>query len=210
LIAGAHEGDRKLEIFILAIALFASTNVDDLFVLVGFFADPTFRSRDVAIGQYIGIAILFVFSLAGSLLSLVISRAYIGLLGIIAVAIGVKKLVEVLRNSRTDRQNAAPLNRLGKYAQSTTVALITLANGSDNIGVYMPAFAVHSGFQIVIFGVVFLLMTGLWCFLAYSLVHHPTIGAPVRQFGKPLAALVLIGIGILVMYEAGSFALIVH
>ena len=74
----------------------------------------------------------------------------------------------------------------------------------------MPAFAVHSGFQIVIFGVVFLLMTGLWCFLAYSLVHHPTIGAPVRRFGKPLAALVLIGIGILVMYEAGSFGLILH
>ena len=199
-----------MEIVILAIALFASTNVDDLFVLVGLFADPGFRSRDVAIGQYIGIAILFAVSLLGTILPLVIPHAYIGLLGIFAVALGVKKMAELLRNRGTDRQNAAPLNRLGKYARITTAALITLANGSDNIGVYMPAFAVHSGFQIVIFGVVFLLMTGLWCFLAYSLVHHPTIGAPVRRFGKPLAALVLIGIGILVMYEAGSFGLILH
>jgi hypothetical protein len=31
----------------LAIALFASTNVDDLFVLLGFFSDPKLRTRDI-------------------------------------------------------------------------------------------------------------------------------------------------------------------
>ena len=199
-----------METLSLAIALFASTNVDDLFVLIGFFADPRFRSRDVAIGQYIGIAILFAFSLLGSLLSLVIPRACIGLLGIVAVALGVKQLVGVLRNRQIERQGLTPAKRSDKYAGSATVALITLANGSDNIGVYLPAFAVHSGFQIVIFGTVFALMTGLWCLLAYSLVHHPAIGAPIRRFGSPIAALVLIGIGILVMYKAGSFRLFTH
>jgi hypothetical protein len=39
----------------LAIALFASTNIDDIFVLVGFFADARFRVRDILIGQYLGI-----------------------------------------------------------------------------------------------------------------------------------------------------------
>ena len=43
----------------LAIALFASTNLDDILLLVGFFADPTFRDRDIVIGQYAGIAALF-------------------------------------------------------------------------------------------------------------------------------------------------------
>ncbi len=32
-----------------------STNVDDIFVLIGFFADPKFRARDIVIGQYAGI-----------------------------------------------------------------------------------------------------------------------------------------------------------
>jgi cadmium resistance protein CadD (predicted permease) len=59
----------------LAIALFASTNVDDLFVLVGFFADPKVRARDIVIGQYAGITVLFVVSVVASLLSLVIPRS---------------------------------------------------------------------------------------------------------------------------------------
>ena len=52
----------------LAIALFASTNVDDVFVLVGFFADPKFRARDIVIGQYTGITALFGVSVVASLL----------------------------------------------------------------------------------------------------------------------------------------------
>lgn len=35
----------------LAILLFASTNVDDIFVLLGFFADPKYRTRDIVMGQ---------------------------------------------------------------------------------------------------------------------------------------------------------------
>jgi cadmium resistance protein CadD (predicted permease) len=36
----------------LGIVLFASTNFDDIFLLIGFFAYPRFRARNVAIGQY--------------------------------------------------------------------------------------------------------------------------------------------------------------
>ncbi len=74
----------------LAIALFASTNVDDVFVLVGFFADPKFHARDIVIGQYAGITALFGVSVVASLLSLVIPRAYLGLLGIAPILIGAK------------------------------------------------------------------------------------------------------------------------
>jgi cadmium resistance protein CadD (predicted permease) len=77
----------------LAIALFASTNVDDVLVLVGFFADPTFRDRDIVIGQYAGIAALFGVSVVASLLALVIPRAYLGLLGFAAILIGAKNLL---------------------------------------------------------------------------------------------------------------------
>jgi len=82
----------------LAIALFASTNIDDMFVLVGFFSDPKFRQKEVVTGQFVGIAVLFVLCLAGSLLTLVISRAYVGLFGIVPIALGVMKLVDLFRN----------------------------------------------------------------------------------------------------------------
>jgi cadmium resistance protein CadD (predicted permease) len=38
----------------LAVLLFASTNVDDIFVLIAFFSDRAFRAREVVAGQLLG------------------------------------------------------------------------------------------------------------------------------------------------------------
>lgn len=40
----------------LGTGLFVSTNIDGVFVLLGFFADPRFKAKHVVIGQYFGIA----------------------------------------------------------------------------------------------------------------------------------------------------------
>jgi cadmium resistance protein CadD (predicted permease) len=192
----------------LAIALFASTNVDDIFGLVAFFADPKFRPKDIVIGQYAGISALFAFSLFGSLLALVISRAYIGLFGIVAIGLGAKRLFDSYRNDQVPESPQHP--DTGRHTRIATVALFTLANGADNIGVYMPAFAIRSAFEIGIFAVIFAVMTGLWCFSAHWIVHHPKFGKPIRTYGHAVAPLVLIGIGASIMYEAGSLGLLVR
>ena len=185
----------------LAIVLFVSTNVDDLVVLVGFFAHPQFRARDVVAGQYAGLTVLFVVSAAGALLSLVIPNTYLGLLGIFPILIGIRKLL-ALRHEPV----AAGLRGTGRYGSIAGVALVTIANGGDNIGVYMPSFAVHSARQIVIIAVVFVLMTALWCMFAHWMVNHPRLGAPLRRFGHIIAPIVLIGLGILILHHAGTLA----
>jgi len=43
--------DSFLAFIGLAIVVFVSTNLDDVFVLIGFFADENFRARDVVVGQ---------------------------------------------------------------------------------------------------------------------------------------------------------------
>ena len=191
----------------LAIALFASTNVDDMFVLVGFFADPRFRPRDIVTGQYAGITALFALALLGSLLALVISRAYIGLLGFVAIALGAKRLFDLYRNCETKDSNLEHPDT-GRHTRVATVAFLTLANGADNLGIYMPAFAIRSPFQIGMFAVIFAVMTGLWCFFAHWIVNHPTFGKPIRRYGRRLAPLILMGIGVSILYEAGSFGLL--
>ena len=42
----------------LAVVLFVTTNIDDVFVLVSFFANRRFRGREITLGQYIGISSL--------------------------------------------------------------------------------------------------------------------------------------------------------
>jgi cadmium resistance protein CadD (predicted permease) len=185
----------------LAIVLFVSTNVDDLVVLVGFFAHPTFRARDVVAGQYVGLTVLFVLSAAGALLSLVIPNAYLGLLGIFPILIGIRKLV-ALRHERLETGGVIP----GSYGSVAGIALATIANGGDNIGVYVPAFAVHSASQIAIIAVVFVAMTATWCLLAHWMVNHPRLGAPLRRYGHIFAPVVLIGLGLLIVHGAGTIS----
>jgi cadmium resistance protein CadD (predicted permease) len=82
-----------------------------------------------------------------------------------------------------------------------------MANGGDNIGIYAPAFAIHSQDEIAVIALVFVAMTALWCFAAHSLVAHPTLGTPIRLYGHRVAPIVLIGLGILILYQAGNFGL---
>jgi cadmium resistance protein CadD (predicted permease) len=85
---------------------------------------------------------------------------------------------------------------------------VTIANGGDNIGIYMPTFAIRSSYEITVIALVFVVMTALWCFLAHSMVNHPKLGAPIRRYGHRVAPIVLVGLGILILYQAGSLALL--
>jgi cadmium resistance protein CadD (predicted permease) len=188
----------------LAIVLFVSTNVDDLVVLVGFFAHPRFRARDIVTGQYAGLAVLFTLSMAAALLSLVIPKAYLGLLGIFPILVGIRKLLELRHDPVRPASTKALGVTTGSFGNIASVALVTVANGGDNIGVYTPSFAVHSGGQVAIIALVFVVMTGLLCMLAHRMVSHPRLGTPLRGYGRVFAPLLLIGLGILIIHNAGS------
>lgn len=193
----------------LAITLFVSTNADDLVVLVGFFADHRFSVRDIVAGQYAGLAVLFVVSVAASLVSLVIPTVYLGLLGILPILIGWKKLVE-LRHHRAATDQPTSRGSSTSYANIHAVALVTIANGGDNIGIYTPAFAVSSGGQIAVIAAVFVAMTALWCLFAHWMVTHPRLGAPLRRYAHLLAPVILIGLGVAIIYNAGSVPWLLH
>jgi cadmium resistance protein CadD (predicted permease) len=194
----------------MAIVLFASTNVDDVFVLIGFFADPTFRARDIVFGQYIGIAALFSVSVVASLLSLVLPRAYVGLLGIVPILIGLKKLFDLYRKRDGTEESLEHHSDAGGNGRTAAVALVTMANGGDNIGIYTPSLAIQSSNEIAVIALIFVVMTALWCFLAHAMVNHPKLGLPIRRYGHRVAPVILIGLGVLILYQAGSFGLLLR
>lgn len=185
----------------VAIPLFTSTNLDDLFVLIGFFSDPRYRPRDIVIGQCLGIAALVLAALAGSLLSLVVAPAWLGLLGLVPILLGCRRLL-ALRSDDEDEDEDAPAS----LGNALAVAGVTLANGGDNLGITTPVFATSSTPRLVLFVAVFAAMVGLWLGLAHWLVHHPALGAPIRRIGRVATPFVLIGIGAMVLGEAGTVA----
>lgn len=188
----------------IAFVLFASTNVDDIFVLLSFFADRKYQARQVVVGQYLGVGVLVAVSIVASLVSLVLSPEYVGLLGILPILIGLKRLYD-LSKGRGDVDADVPRAGLGNVM---AVAAVTIANGGDNIGIYTPVFATSTWAEIVTYVVVFALMIAVWLGFSHWLVHHKSLGQPIRHFGPVLVPFVLIAIGIFVLYDAKSFSLI--
>jgi cadmium resistance protein CadD (predicted permease) len=168
------------------------------------FSRTRYRRSDIVTIQYAGIAILFGVSVAASLISLVLAPEYVGLLGLAPIAIGLKRLLE-LRRGGAEEAGAA----VNPGANIVAVAAVTVANGGDNIGIYTPLFAIRPAADIAIVAIVFVAMTAAWLFVAYRLTVHPRLGAPIRRYGPRVVPFFLIGLGIMILAEADTFALLV-
>ena len=192
----------------LGIVLFASTNVDDIFVLLGFFSDRRFTTRQIVAGQYGGIGALTAVSMIGSLISLILAPAYVGLLGLLPILIGIHKLWELRSGGNSPEDEELRAAGKGWLGRAATVAAVTAANGGDNIGIYTPLFASSTGAEIAVICMVFVLMTAVWLFLAHFLLNHRTLGAPIRRYGHRIVPFVLIALGLFILIDAGSLRLV--
>ena len=93
------------------------------------------------------------------------------------------------------------------HGNIVAIALVTIANGGDNISVYTPLFATRSAYEVLAIGCIFAVLTAVWLGAAHSLVNHPKLGAPIRRHGHRVVPFVLIALGILILYEAGTVTL---
>jgi cadmium resistance protein CadD (predicted permease) len=186
--------------------LFASTNIDDVFLLVAFFADARLRVRDVVIGQFAGIAALTAVSLALSLAAVAVAGQWVGLLGVLPLALGLYWAWRALRGRADDDADAAPAS--ARPMGAVAVAAVTIANGSDNVAAYVPLFASQTFWERALAVAVFAVMTGVWCLAAHWLVHHPRLGGPLRASARVALPIVLIALGVYIFVEAGSHELI--
>ncbi|GEA26887.1 hypothetical protein MiAbW_01447 [Microcystis aeruginosa NIES-4325] len=86
--------------------------------------------------------------------------------------------------------------------QTCGVAAITIANGSDNIGIYLPLFASNTLPNLVTIVSVFLILVGVWCFTAHQLTQLPAIANLITSHGSHFVPCVLIGLGVFMIKES--------
>ncbi len=172
---------------------FVVTNIDDLFILMLFFSQTGqgFKKRHVVIGQYLGFSALILVSLLGYAGSLFLPRQAIAILGIFPIAFGVKALLD-----RSDDE-APEL----AFRSSLAVAGVTIANGGDNIGIYVPFFANYQPQQLAIVVSIFLLMVAVWCFLAFVLIRQRAIAKLLENYGGAIVPFVFIALGGYIIWE---------
>ncbi|MCA1187392.1 MULTISPECIES: cadmium resistance transporter [unclassified Saccharopolyspora] len=189
-----------------AVGLFAVTNVDDILVLALFFAQGAGHRgavRVIAFGQYLGFAAILAVSVAAAFGATFLPEGAIPYLGLLPLALGVKAAVQAWR----ERGNPAEEQRRRGGPRVLEVAAVTLANGADNVGVYVPVFATAGIGGMSAHVVVFLLLLAVWIAAGRFFATRPAIAAALSRWGHVLMPVVLIGIGVLILVEGGAFGL---
>lgn len=207
---------------LVGITSFVATNIDDIVILTLFFSqrNATFRTRHIVLGQYLGFIVLILASLPGFFGGLIIPKSWIGLLGFLPIAIGIRQLFPSSAQENavqmvTSETESFPLNRsfkslLVSFLAPPTyhVAAVTVANGGDNIGIYVPLFAsLHAAGLMITLGVFFILI-GVWCAIADYLARHPALAPILSRYGQAIVPYVLIGLGLFILIENGTYRLL--
>jgi cadmium resistance protein CadD (predicted permease) len=179
----------------LSIVTFAITNADDLLLLSAWFAGFRASTRQIIAGQYLGICFLIAVSLSGIILGEILPPRYISFLGLVPIFLGFKALINHYRGKADDDNSIEK-----RSIHPMSVALVTIANGGDNIGVYTPLFATLKVEIIALYCTSFLVLTGVWCYLGFRLTDHPRVRAIFTRYQHIALPVFLIVLGLWILF----------
>ncbi|BCL37498.1 cadmium resistance transporter [Nostoc sp. MS1] len=199
--------------FSTGIVAFIATNIDDIVILLLFFSqvNANFRPWQIVAGQYLGFTALIFFSLPGFLGGIVLPPRWIGLLGLIPIIIGISTLVnreEATEEFQPDITPSKPATLAEVLTpQAYGVAAITIANGSDNVSVYLPLFANSNLVDFFVIICSFIILLGIWCYIAYKLAYQKTIANILTRYSSQVIPFVLMGLGSFIILKSQSLSL---
>ncbi|MFF3926489.1 cadmium resistance transporter [Paenibacillus lactis] len=139
-----------------AIGTFIVTNIDDIFILMIFFAQiDKVRHMQIVIGQYLGFGLLVILSLLGAFGFTFLPPEWAGFLGLIPIYLGIRMFF-----TKEEDEAEEALEKLGDVKAQLTgnrffgpltakVAAITFANGGDNLGIYIPYFTTQNNDSLI-------------------------------------------------------------
>jgi cadmium resistance transport/sequestration family protein len=192
-----------------ATAAFIATNLDDILVLMLFFSQTHRSKLQVVLGQYLGFGVLVLLSLPGYFGGALVPKAWIGLLGLLPLAIGIKMLWQPAEGESAVPdiiESPARPGWLGHLLSPLIyqVAAVTIANGGDNISIYVPLFAGKNVEGLLTVLGTFFLLVGVWCLVAIALIRQPRIAKLFTAYGDRLVPWVFMALGIYILYESGT------
>ena len=170
-----------------AVIAFVTTNIDDLFMLMLLFSQAITvgQRRAVWLGQFISIGALTGVSVLIALGLGHLPGDYLRLLGVVPIVLGVRLLLRKEWNEDTQVSVIKPLS----------VAALVISGGGDNLGVYIPLFSGRSPFQLGVVFLLFLLLTGVWCFLGGRMARVPPVQETLRRCSRWLVPAVFLLLG---------------
>lgn len=195
-----------LQSIISALAVYISTSIDYLFILLIIFSQSHTKKglRQIFLGQYLGTGILVAISLfAAYVLNFIPQDWIIGLLGLIPIYLGIR----VAFVGEEEEEEGEVIEKLGSRGTNRlfwTVSLITIASGGDNLGIYIPYFTSLSFPAIVTALIVFAISVAVLCYISYKSAKISFVSETLEKYERIIVPIVFIGLGIFIMIENGT------
>jgi hypothetical protein len=221
--------DGLLSAITTGLATATATTFDDNIYLAMFFSrtNQRFRPLHIVVGEFVGFSALVAISLSGFLLGRLTDSAWLGLLGLLPISIGVNTLLarqpreEPLASeplparvrgtwdpgqARAGEAVARPVTVLRALRDPRTfqVSAVTIANGGNNIAIYLPLFASCSLPRLVVILLICYAAIGVWCLNSWLLIRQPHTAVLMSRVVARIVPFVLIALGCSILVRNGT------
>lgn len=181
-----------------SIIAYISTNIDDIFVIMILLAQAAKGAKGKLVaGHFLGVGIITLVSMLGAFGLQNLPLKYVGILGLVPIGLGIKAWLDYKKGADDDDAPDA------QGVSLLSMAMITVGDGADNVGVYIPLFTGFSGPERISAVIVFTAMTILWVFLANSLAEFPKVKTAVGKYQHIVIPVVFILLGIYIIMDSG-------
>lgn len=196
-----------LTVLLSSIVVFVSTSIDYIIILVLMFKQKRLKKHllSVVTGVYLGTFTLVTLSLVAAYgLKLIPEEWIIGLLGLIPIGIGIRAALKSEKEDEDDDELNQKLKKSQPSKLIVLVALVSIASGGDNVGVYIPYFSSLTNTQIITAIIVFIVGTAALCYAGYRLTRIRYISETLERYERIIVPVVYITLGLYIMIESGT------
>jgi cadmium resistance protein CadD (predicted permease) len=215
--------DGVIEGMQAAMAVAMATTFDDNIYLTGFFSESnrSFRPIHVVAGELLGFTALMGTSLVTSrLLAETIPLATIGWLGLMPILIGLINLIQLLqpvepRELKSSQVKETPkrgyasdrikLSTALRQHHTYKVSAVTIANGGNNLSIYIPLLATSSLPSAMLTVVVCYLAVIAWLTLSFRLTRLPLVAIHLSRHARRVFPFVLMWLGFRILHDSGAW-----
>jgi len=190
--------DAVLLILVVFVA-FLATNLDNLALLIGLSVRYPDRRDHVAIGYLAAMLVVGGIAAAIGKAADAVPVHYLGLLGIVPVAIGLKGLFELFKGAESPGKSRA--NGDGSVIALTLAT--QLGNGTDTVLTFSVLVADANDKADILIGAAFACMVAMFAISANVVTRHASLLHQVEHYSRRVMPFVLIAVGLFVLSNTG-------
>lgn len=196
--------EGALSVIGVAVLAFAATNLDNLLLLVALAPRECETPASLVGGALLASAATLALGIGASLAADLVPQRWLGALGFVPLALGLRELGRLLRSP----PEAAGVKAHGAPALGTPgLAGVLLANSGDTLAALVPLLAETRRALLPLVALAVLTTALLGCGVARWTASHARLGPLLQRIAPRLVPLVLIAVGLYVLANTAGDAL---